>query len=52
MYAIRSYYEALEWNDSRASRDATQTAWGKLKSRFAPVLGKPKVKTASLAVIP
>ncbi len=41
---------ALEWNDSRSSRDASETVVGKLKARLAPVFGQSRVKYASLLV--
>ncbi len=40
---------AIEWNDSRASKDESQTFAGKLKARVKPVFGKPNVRIATLA---
>lgn len=42
---------ALEWNDSRASRDASETSFGKLKARVMPVFGKAKVKYTAIALV-
>lgn len=41
---------ALEWNDNRSSRDASDTVFGRLKARVMPVFAVPKVKLSAVVL--